>query len=408
METKEKTKIHKRYNCRIYPTKANESLCGKTFGCCRKVYNVLLNVYETERNFKAVLEKEKTLKKEFPFLKEVDSISLQQSRMNLKIAIDSQFKKNTKTKKLNFKNKHSRQSYRTVSTNNNIKINFETSKLTLPILGEVRFRDARTFTGKIKQVTVSKSSTDKYYASILVEEEKEINFPETITEDQALSVDLGLTHFFTDSEGNKVDAPKFYRKEERKLKKQQRKLSRKKKDSNNRKKQRKKVAKIHEKVSNRRSDFLHKLSYSKTKNYLALGVEDLNISGMIKNHHLAKSIGDAAWGIFLKQLEYKSLWNGVYFEKINRFFPSSKICHKCDFKNKDLDLSQRVWTCPNCGAVLDRDLNAAINIKKELLRTLGLRGIYACGDSLRPKLSPEKDLARAESVKQEAPPFREG
>ena len=107
-------------------------------------------------------------------------------------------------------------------------------------------------------------------------------------------------------------------------------------------------------------------------------------------------------------MEYKSNWNGVYFEKINRFFPSSKICHKCDFKNKDLNLSQRVWTCPQCGAVLDRDLNAAINIKKELLRTLGLRGIYACGDSLRPELSPEKDLARAESVKQEAPSFRRG
>ena len=388
-----KVKILKTYNFRLYPTLATICLFLKTFGCCRKVYNNLLNIFNLEKNFKAVLEKEKTLKTEFPFLKEVDSIALQQSRINLRSAVNNFFNKNTKSKNLKFKNRYSRQSYRTVTTNNNIKINFDTHELTLPKIGEVCFRDLRTFTGKIRQVSVSKSTTGKYYASILVEEEREINFPETITEDQALGLDMGLTHFLTSSEGEKVESPNFYRKKEKKIKKCQKSLSKKKIGSNNYKKQKLKLARRNEKVKNRRSDFTHKLSTSKTKIYFALGAEDLNISGMLRNHHLAKSLQDVAWGIFLKQLEYKSAWNGVYFLKVNRFFPSSKLCYNCDYKNIKMDLSVRVWTCPHCGLVLDRDINAAKNIKREILSTLGIRGIYACGDSLSPKLCFEKSVA---------------
>lgn len=236
-----KVKPIKVYKFRLYPTSAHECLFSKTFGCGRLVYNTLLNQYNTEKTFKAVLAQEKLLKKLYPFLKEVDSIALQQARINLRFAINNIFNKNTKAKNLKFKSRKSKQSYRTVSTNNNIKINFETSKITLPKVGEVRFRDLRIFNGKIKSVSISKTTTDKYYASILVEEEREINFSETILEPQALGIDVGLAHFLTDSEGNKVESPKYYRKDEKKLKKSQRRLSRKKKDSNNKKRQRKKM-----------------------------------------------------------------------------------------------------------------------------------------------------------------------
>jgi len=303
-------KIIKAYKFRLYPTSAHECLFSKTFGCGRLVYNTLLNQYNTEKTFKAVLAQEKLLKKLYPFLKEVDSIALQQARINLRFAINNIFNKNTKAKNLKFKSRKSKQSYRTVSTNNNIKINFETAKLTLPKIGEV---------------------------------------------------------------------------------------------SNNKKRQRKKVARIHEKIKNKRADFLHKLSDSITKNYSAVGVENLNISGILKNHRLAKSVSDGAWGIFLKQLEYKSALRGVYFVKVDRFFPSSKLCNNCDFKNNDLDLSMRSWTCPHCGEVLDRDINTAKNIKKEILSTLGIRGIYACGDSLRPRSRSVKSRTKAESFVARSP-----
>jgi putative transposase len=229
----------------------------------------------------------------------------------------------------------------------------------------IEIRLHRKFDGKIKTVTIKKTPTNKYFASILVETKDIEKKPEAIKPNTTIGIDLGIKDFITLSTGEKIANPKILKQYERKLIKAQRKASRKVKGSNNRKKANFRVAKIHEKIKNIRKDFLHKLSYrlSHENQVDSLVIEDLNVSGMVKNHKLAKSIGACSWYEFVRQLEYKSLWYGKNLIKIGRFEPSSKLCSNCGTINQELKLEDREWICKNCGSVHDRDINAAINIK---------------------------------------------
>ena len=374
-------KIKKAYNIRLYPTNIIKCLFNKTFGSTRLIYNTMLQ--EIKSGNKRPTEVQ--LKSLYPFLKEVDSIALQQSRINLQKAF-----KNLREKRANYpkfkSKKFSRQSYRTISTNNNIKIDNNTQHLTLPKVGKVRFRDQRIIPENINQVTITRTTANNYYASILIEEE--IN-PIIITEfndTNTVGIDMGLVHFYTNSEGNTLENPRFYRKDEKKLAKIQRKLSKKKKGSKNRNRQRIKVAKVHEKITNKRKDFLQKNSTQIINEWDLIAIEDLNIKGMIQNLYLAKSFQDLAWSDFVRMLNYKSIWGGKTLYKVNRFYPSSKTCNICGNINMELRLKERVWVCPQCRHTHDRDINASLNIKKKALKsTVGITGIDACGDYVRPK-----------------------
>ena len=369
----------KAYKFRIYPAKATECLLKKTFGCSRFVHNKLL--FEIKN--KTPKSTEKILKEKHNFLKEVDSIALQQSRINLETAFKNLQKGNANFPK--FKSRKSRQSFRTISTNNNIKIDFENNTLKLPKISPIKFRDLRTFTSPIRQVTVSKDKTNKYFASILVEESKEVNPIETFTLANTVGLDMGIAHFVTLSDGTKIDNPKFLIEYQNKLRKAQRRFSKSKKGSRGRAKLRIQVARIHSKIANCRKDFLHKLSTLIVKKYDGICIEDLNMMGLLKNRKLSKSLQDLGWSMFADMLQYKALSSGKTLLKAGRFFPSSKLCHACHFKKVGLKLNDRVWTCPSCGLSHDRDINAALNLKSFFQSTLGTRGIYAGGDEVRLK-----------------------
>jgi len=321
---------------------------------------------------------ESELKKEHPFLSDVDSIALQQSRINLQTAF-----KNLKAKRASypkFKSRKNKQSFRTVYTNGNIKIDFNKRELKLPKLALIKFRDKRIFEGKLKQVTVSKDETNKYFASLMIKEEIEI--PPNLT-NKTVGIDMGLTHFLTLSNGVKVVNPRFLRFRELKLKRKQRRFSKTKKGSNRRENLRRQLALIYKKISNCRKDFQHKLSNLIIKNFDRICIEDLNLKGMIQNKRLAKSFHDLGWSEFARMLEYKSIWSGKTLLKAEKFFPSSQLCHSCNFKNSRLKLSDRIWTC-SCGASHDRDINASLNI---IINTVGTTGIQAGGDDVGLKLA---------------------
>jgi len=372
-------KIHKSYKFRLYPSSASKGHLANTFGCSRLVYNTLLR----EIKDKSTKSTEKQLKEIYPFLKDVDSIALQQSRINLQTAFKNL--KEGRARYPNFKSRKSRQSFRTVSTNGNIKIDFTNNTLKLPKLNPIKFRDSRVFNNPIRQVTVSKDRCDKYFASILVEEILPDIKVQPLNSNNTVGLDMGVAHYLTLSDGTKISNPKFFISLQRKLKKIQKKFAKTKKDSKGREKLRLKVAAIHSKIANCRKDFLQKLSSLIIKNFDGICVEDLNMLGMLKNRRLSKSLQDLGWSEFCRMIEYKALWAGKTLLKAGRFFPSSKNCNCCNYKNSSLRLSDRVWTCPSCGQVLDRDINAAINLKKLLLNTLGTREIYASGDNVRLK-----------------------
>ena len=320
--------------------------------------------YENEiKNF--IPKTEKDYKEEKDFLKEVDSIALQQSRIDLTNAYKNHFRKLKKKEKtsLRYKSKKNvKNSYRTININNSIRT--ESDRIKIPKLGFVRFKKSREINGDIKSITVSKNILNQYYISILVDEE--INkLPESKNN---IGIDLGLKDFAICSNGNIVDNPKYYREYEDKLAKEQKKLSHREKASNRYEEQRKKVFKVHQKIRNIREDFLHKLSTEIINENQVICLEDLNVKGMVKNPKLSKSISDASWSSFVRMLEYKSDWYGRTIIKIDRFFPSSKLCNNCNYKNNDLELKDRYWDCPSCGKHLDRDSNASLNILDEGLR----------------------------------------
>ena len=270
-----------------------------------------------------------------------------------------------------FKSKKGKQSFQFVDQ---VKINFINHKVRLPKIGWVNFYKNQEFIGKIGTVTISKSSTGKYYMSILVDDGRELPAKAPINYETSVGIDVGIKDFAVLSNGQVFENPRHLERAEKRLKVLQRRLAKKQKGSNRREKARLAVAKAHEKVRNCRIDYIHKVTSKIISENQTVIIEDLNIEGMMKNGKLAKHIGSASWYEFFRQLQYKAGWNGVNLIRIGRFEPSSKMC-LCGAINKDLKLSQREWNCPNCGRHNDRDLLAAINIKRFGLQEQNLIGI---------------------------------
>ena len=364
----------KAYKYRIYPNKAQATLIQKTFGCCRFVYNQTLayrkNLYETEKKAMSKFDCDKymvqTLKSQYDWLREVDKFALQRAVFAMDNAYQRFFKLHSGYPK--FRSKHNnRRSYTTCITGTNIKVLFDENKIQLPKLKLVRARLSRPFVGQIKQATVSQTPTGKYFVSVLVETEHN-SLPST---DRTIGIDLGIKDLLTTSDGEKYDNKRIIKQYENKLSRAQRRLSRKVKGSSNYNKQRIKVARIHEKIHNTRIDYLHKISHKLISENQVIVSEDLAVSNMVQNRNLAKEISDCGWYELTRQLAYKAEWNNRKYIKIGRFVASSQTCHMCGYVNPETkDLSVREWTCPQCGAHHDRDINAAINILNEGLKCL--------------------------------------
>jgi putative transposase len=370
--------ILKAYKYRIYPNKQQIELINKTIGCCRFVFNYYLStkieLYKSEQKsltYNSCANDLKNLKIQYNWLKEVDSISLQQSLKDLDKAYQNFFRRVKQGETPGFpkfkSKKNSKQSYRTQYINNNIQI--INNKIKIPKLGMVKFANSRSFNGKINSCTISKTNIDKYFVSILIEEQ----IQELISTNNYIGFDLGLKEFLITSDKEVINNPKILFQYENKLVKLQRQLSRKKIGSNRYKKHSKKIAKLHEKIKNIRNDFLQKLSTLIIKENQLIISEDLSVINMVKNHNLAKSISDVSWSEFTRMVNYKSIWHDRIYHKIDKYFPSSQLCNCCGFKNEEVkDLSIREWICPNCNTRHNRDENAAINILNQGLKELNI------------------------------------
>ena len=364
------------YKYRIYPTDDQKVLLAKTFGCCRFVYNWALNLKkaayeerkETLGNVYLTNLMKSELKAEFEWLFEVNSQSLQSSLRNLDTAYANFFR----DKKVGFPHFKSRKNRQSFQCPQHCSVDFGESTITIPKLKDIPAVLHRKFNGTVKTVTISKTPSGKYFASVLVDTAVQELPTSAIDGDTSLGIDLGIKTLAVCSDGRTFDNPKNLQKSVDRLKLLQKRLSRKQKGSSNRNKARIKVARLHEHIANCRRDNLHKITYALTHDsqVRTICMEDLNVKGIMSNHHLAKAVGDASFGMFLTMLEYKCKWYGINLVKIDRFAPSSKTCSKCGYVYKGLKLSERSWTCPNCGTRHDRDYNAACNIKEIGLKTL--------------------------------------
>lgn len=360
-------KYNKAFKFRILPNKEQKILIRKTFGCTRKVYNMFLDkrikLYEEEKKsttYNTQAKELPNLKKELAYLKEVDSISLQVALKNLEKAFKSFFQKKTGYPK--FKSvRNTRKSYMTNNVNNSIRI--EEGKLKFPKLKNLKVKFHRLIpnTHKIKSATISQEPNGAYYVSILTEFHQDIKpIP---SKNSIVGLDYSSKELFVSSENQREKAPKFFSQYQENLAKEQRKLSRKVKGSSNWYKQKLKVARVHQKIKNSRSDFLHKASTELVDKYNAICIENLDLKSMkIKN--LAKHTFDNAWGMFVLMLEYKAKLQGKQVVKIDKYFPSSKTCSSCGSIKSTLKLNERIYNC-NCGLSIDRDLNASYNILVE-------------------------------------------
>lgn len=356
---------------RLYPNKEQQNLINQTFGCCRLVYNKGLDMrntaYKKGDNIgycetSSMLTKLKK-NEEFAFLKEVDSVALQQALRDLNQGFVNFFQKRASHPV--FKSKHSHhQSYRTINQKNNIRIVGNCIKL--PKLGYVKVKQSMEV-DSINHVTIERTPSGKYFVVLNVDFE-----PKPVSNNgNCIGIDVGIKEFYSDNNGNVVPNPKYLEKTSKKLAREQHKLSRKRKGSKNRNKQRVKVASVHEKVVNQRNDFLQKQSTMLIRENQTICVEDLNIKGMLRNHKLARCISSVSWAKFFTMLEYKATWYGNVIVKVPTMYPSSQTCSCCGYKNPLVkELSVRAWECPCCHATHDRDINAGINILNKGLQML--------------------------------------
>lgn len=387
--------IRKAFKFRIYPDREQQSKLSVQFGCSRFVYNHYRHVREayyqetgTGLTYNdCATDLAERLKIDHPWLKDADSQVVQQALMDLDNAYKNFFEGRTDYPR--FKRKHGKQSIRYPQ-----RFKVEGGSVYLPKVGWIKAVLHRKLEGQMKNATVSKTKTGKFFVSIQCEAEH----AQPEQKSAKVGIDLGLTTFATFSTGKKIDNPRNLKVSERRLRIRQRRLSRKVKGSNSRGKAHFAVAAIHEKIANQRKDFHHKLSRTIVNNFGVIAFESLNVSGMMKNHNLAKAIADAAWNQFVNFVEYKAGWDGREVLRVDRFFPSSKLCSDCGAKHKSLTLNIRHWVCTECGVIHDRDENAAINLLRQssvqVLKetTRGARESYAVGDTsqlVKPS-APEK------------------
>ena len=366
-------KAQRAYRFRLYPDREQEKLFHRTFGCCRFVYNRMLAdkkaMYEETGKTKRLTPA--GYKKDFPWLKEVDSLALANVQLHLEAAF-ARFFEPGKNRYPRFKSKHrSRKSYTTNVVNGNITL--EDGRLRLPKAGPVRIRQHRRIPEGyvLKSVTVSMEPSGKYYASLLYEyPARENQTPGADREDaKALGIDFAMRGMAVFSDGSRAEYPGYYRLAQERLARDQRRLSKRKKGSRNYEKQKRRVALRHEKIRNQRKDYLHKLSRDLADRYDVIAVEDIDMQAMSRSLHFGKSVADNSFGAFRTMLAYKLEEQGKSFVKVGRFFPSSKMCSRCGNVKKELRLDERVYRC-SCGLCMDRDLNAAVNIREEGRRIL--------------------------------------
>ena len=360
--------ICKGFKFRLYPNQAQEDLLAVQFGHKRYLYNWGIDQSrEGYPGYRILADQLPEMKKraETAWLKASHSQVLQQALIDLNEAFVNFFEKRAGYPR--FKGKRARQSIRYPQPKESW-IRSEGRRIYLPKVGEVRLVMHRPIEGVMKSVTVSRAKSGRYFVSINVE----VEIPEAKRIGGRVGIDLGVRDFVSLSTGKKVEVPQHYRKAERKRRRLARQLSGKKKGSRNREKARHRLACLDERIANQRRDFHHKLSHQLVEENQFIGVEDLNVRGMMANHRLAKSIGDAGWSKFVSMLEYKGEWYGCQVVKVGRWYPSSRTCSECGMRLESLPLSVREWQCPECGCAHDRDVNAAINILKQA--TVGTTG----------------------------------
>lgn len=368
-DTQTVTTMYKAYKFRIYPTDEQKVLISKHFGHCRWVYNWGL---DTKRKAYELTGKSPSFfdlcymlppmkkQEETAWLKEVYSQSLKATLANLDMAFNAFFKKRSKYPQ--FKSKNSKQSF---TIPGGVKVDYDHGRVRLPKFKEaIKIKLSRKIVGRITRSTVSKNASGEYFISILANDELELPTKPTLTnKHEVLGIDVGIKDFCVTSEGEVVENQKFLRSKQKRLTLLQRKLSHKQKGSKNRKKAQLKVARLHQRIVNQKTDFLHKLSTRLVRENQAIAREDLNVKGMMQNHKLARSISEVAWTKFDSMCRYKADWHGKWFLEIGRFEASSKTGNECGHCYKGLTLDQRTWICPECGLVYDRDVNAARNIR---------------------------------------------
>ncbi|WP_426577140.1 RNA-guided endonuclease InsQ/TnpB family protein [Xenorhabdus stockiae] len=364
---------------RIYPTSEQAEYLNAQFGAVRFAYNKALHIKkQTYQRHNVSLSPRKDLKpllavakksRKYAWLKAYDSIALQQAVINLDVAFSNFFNPKLKARFPTFKSKHGRQ-----SSYHCVGVKVLDGAIKIPKISPVEARIHREIKGELKSITLSRTPTGKYYASILCDDKTEAPAKPAMIS-VVTGLDMGLLHYAIQSDGQKIPNPRHLINASRNLRRKQKALSRKKKGSTNRRKARIQLAGVHERVANTRADFQHKLSRTIVDESQAVIVETLKAANMMKNHHLARAIGDAGWSGFMTKLEYKAVEKGVHLVKLDQWFASSKTCHYCGHKMPEMPLNKRIWQCPECGVEHDRDINAALNIERRGILELQAAGL---------------------------------